>query len=67
MTAFIARVDRVTAQLAELSIVEATRTRRKVGSAELIPDVVLAAGDRVLAIDLDVGGVAIIRRLPALP
>jgi hypothetical protein len=67
MSAFVARVERVTAQVAELSVVDlATRRPRKLGAAELLPGVALAAGDRVLATDLDTGGIAIIRRLPAL-
>lgn len=68
MSAYIARVERVTTSLAELSVTDPlTRTSRILGSAELIEGVVLAPGDRVLTVDLTAGGVAIVRRLPPLP
>lgn len=68
MSGYIARVERVTDQVAELSVVDRmTRLPRRLGSAELLPGVALARGDRVLTVDLDGGSVAIVRRMPDLP
>lgn len=68
MSAYIARVERVTSSVAELSVTDPlTRTSRKLGFAELVEGVTLTPGDRVLTVDLTTGGVAIVRRLPPLP